>query len=212
MGTFSIFLMTLLFGVLQTTCPFCEFSAACSVLLGMLAWLGGCLPPQKTKEGAQASGAAFLATTMAAVVLFMSSDASIAGSNTAGSNTLSFGPSLLAAAASSKETLNAPPAISTTSTEREIKLATQLQKLDAKMYGAYWCSHCYDQKQTFGKEAFAKIPYLECSKDGVNSQYKVCKDRKLEGYPTWEINGKLYPGEQELEELEDVVKEIQSRN
>jgi uncharacterized membrane protein len=212
MGTFSIFLMTLLFGVLQTTCPFCEFSAACSVLLGMLAWLGGCLPPQKTKEGAQASGAAFLATTMAAVVLFMSSDASIAGSNTDGSNTLSFGPSLLAAAASSKETLDAPPAISTTSTEREIKLATQLQKLDAKMYGAYWCSHCYDQKQTFGKEAFAKIPYLECSKDGVNSQYKVCKDRKLEGYPTWEINGKLYPGEQELEELEDVVKEIQSRN
>jgi uncharacterized membrane protein len=214
MGTFSIFLMTLLFGVLQTTCPFCVFSAACSVLLGMLVWLGGCLPPQKTKEGAQASGAAFLATTMAAVILFMSSDASIAGSTTAGSNTLSFGTSLLAAAATttSSTELNAPPAITTTSTEREIKLATQLQKLDAKMYGAYWCSHCYDQKQVFGQEAFAKLTYLECSKDGVNSQSKVCKAREVPGYPTWEINGKLYPGEQELDELEDLVKEIQSGN
>jgi uncharacterized membrane protein len=212
MGTFSVFLMTLLFGVLQTTCPLCIFSAACSVMLGMMAWLSGCLPPQKTKEGAQASGAAFLATTMAAVVLFMSSDASMAGSTTAdGSiNTLSFSTSLLAA--SSTDKLNAPPAISTISTEREIKLATQLQTLDAKMYGAYWCSHCYDQKQTFGKEAFAKIPYLECSKDGVNSQSKVCKAREVPGYPTWEINGKLYPGEQELVELEDLVKEIQSGN
>jgi hypothetical protein len=202
--------MTLLFGVLQTTCPFCEFSAACSVLLGMLAWLGGCLPPQKTKEGAQASGAAFLATTTMALVLFVSSDPSMAGGTTAGSNTLSFSTNLLAA--SSTETLNAPPAISTTSTEREMKLATQLQKLDAKMYSAYWCSHCYDQKQAFGKEAFAKIVYLECSKDGVNSQNKLCKAREVPGYPTWEINGKLYPGEKELDELEDLVKEIQLGN
>lgn len=50
--------------------------------------------------------------------------------------------------------------------------------MDAKMYGAFWCSHCYDQKQAFGKEAYARINYIECAPDGVNSQTKLCKSRK----------------------------------
>ena len=32
------------------------------------------------------------------------------------------------------------------------------------MYGAFWCSHCEDQKETFG--AGADIPYVECFPDG----------------------------------------------
>ena len=90
-----------------------------------------------------------------------------------------------------------------------MKLATQLQTLDAKMYGAYWCSHCYDQKETLGKQAFSKIQYVECSADGKDSQTKLCKARKVPGYPTWEIAGELYPGEQDLEELEGVVKLVE---
>ena len=68
------------------------------------------------------------------------------------------------------------------------------------------CSHCYDQKEAFGKEAFSRIPYIECSKDGFNQQSGICKENNVPGYPTWQINGKLYPGEQALEELEDIVQ------
>ena len=57
-----------------------------------------------------------------------------------------------------------------------------------------------------GFEAMQKIPYIECSKEGLNSQNGLCKERDVPGYPTWEINGQLFPGEQELDELEDIVK------
>ena len=33
-------------------------------------------------------------------------------------------------------------------------------------YGAFWCSHCFDQKQAFGKDAMADFPYVECYPDG----------------------------------------------
>jgi hypothetical protein len=58
----------------------------------------------------------------------------------------------------------------------------------------------------FGKEAFARIPYIECSKDGFDEQNGLCKEKNVPGYPTWEINGKFYPGEQALEELEEIVQ------
>lgn len=75
------------------------------------------------------------------------------------------------------------------------------------MYGAYWCSHCYDQKQRFGKKAFSKIEYIECDKYGTSSRYQLCRDKRIAGYPTWEINGELYPGEIVIEELERLVDE-----
>ena len=28
------------------------------------------------------------------------------------------------------------------------------------MYGAFWCSHCYDQKQALGAESMRIIPYV----------------------------------------------------
>jgi len=75
------------------------------------------------------------------------------------------------------------------------------------MFGAYWCSHCYEQKQRLGKEAFANVQYMECSKEGLNSKVDMCKERKVPGYPTWEINGKLFPGDMYLDELEDIIKD-----
>ena len=81
-----------------------------------------------------------------------------------------------------------------------------LEKLDAKMYGAYWCSHCFNQKQEFGKEAFYEhITYLECDKEGTDSKYSVCRARDIPGYPTWEIGGRLYPGEKTIGEIEKIV-------
>ena len=45
-----------------------------------------------------------------------------------------------------------------------------------------------------------------CSSNrGVDNQVELCKAANIPGFPTWEIDGKLYPGEQTLEELEEIV-------
>jgi uncharacterized membrane protein len=99
-----------------------------------------------------------------------------------------------------------PPPILSSSSQRALDLGNDLQRLNARLYGAYWCSHCYDQKERLGQQAMSKILYVECSKEGRNSQTSLCKEKKVPGYPTWEINGQLYPGEQALEELEELVQ------
>lgn len=38
--------------------------------------------------------------------------------------------------------------------------------MGAKFYGAFWCSHCYDQKVQFGAQAAELLPYVECFPDG----------------------------------------------
>lgn len=96
------------------------------------------------------------------------------------------------------------PPVSTTSGDAEIQLAQHLATVDAKMYGAWWCPHCHDQKQLFGREAAATIPYVECAEEGQNSQTALCRSvQGLDRYPTWEINGELYVGTQSLDTLAD---------
>lgn len=218
MATFSVLLMSLLFGVLQTSCPYCVFSAACSIILAKLAWLGGCLPTtthaasaaieeaslEVRKAGAQAVTSSFLAATLTAIALFVSVDDSFAATSNL--------PFSANGGSPQQEQLYSPPSITTKSSPEALKLASQLESLNSKMYGAYWCSHCFDQKEALGKEAFAKISYVECSKDGINSQTKLCRANEVPGYPTWEINGELYPGEKDLEELEELLQTIQSKS
>lgn len=64
--------------------------------------------------------------------------------------------------------------------------ATCISESGAKFYGAFWCSHCQDQKKAFGAAA-GKLPYIECSTQD-NKQTTVCTDAKIEGYPTWEFS------------------------
>jgi uncharacterized membrane protein/glutaredoxin len=94
--------------------------------------------------------------------------------------------------------------ITTTSGPAEISLANHLNKINAKMYGAYWCPHCHDQKQLFGQQAFAKVPYVECDSNGPKAQPEVCKAEKIQGFPTWKIKGKSLSGTQSLTELAKV--------
>lgn len=82
----------------------------------------------------------------------------------------------------------------------EQALANHLSENDAKMYGAFWCPHCADQKAMFG-DAFQAIDYVECDPEGENPQPELCQDVGIEGYPTWEIDGQLYPGVRSLDEL-----------
>lgn len=64
-----------------------------------------------------------------------------------------------------------------------------------KMYGTEWCSHCKNQKKLFG-DAFNNVDYIDCDKYG-----NLCDDADIEGYPTWNVNGENYPGEQSFERL-----------
>ncbi|WP_013323347.1 vitamin K epoxide reductase family protein [Gloeothece verrucosa] len=94
--------------------------------------------------------------------------------------------------------------ITTTSKEAELALAKQLSASGAKMYGAFWCPHCYDQKQLFGKEAFELINYVECDPQGINPKQELCQKAGVTGFPSWEIKGKLYPGTQKLDKLAEL--------
>lgn len=102
--------------------------------------------------------------------------------------------------------------ITTTSSAAEIALAEHLSNSGIKMYGAFWCPHCYEQKELFGKEAFAKIKYIECAPQGVNPQPDLCKAAGIEGYPAWEINGKIESGVQTLQKLANLSNYTGSTN
>ena len=52
---------------------------------------------------------------------------------------------------------------------KAVELATRLREAGAKMYGAFWCSHCQEQKQAFGAEAQRDLPYVECFPQGFRS-------------------------------------------
>ena len=85
-------------------------------------------------------------------------------------------------------------------TSFEVMLAEHLQASGARMYGAFWCHHCENQKALFG-EAIDRVPYVECDPEGENSQAQLCQEKAIQGYPTWEINDEFYVGGRSLEEL-----------
>ncbi len=70
----------------------------------------------------------------------------------------------------------------------------------ARFYGAFWCPHCQEQKAEFGSSA-KYLPYIECSNPD-NSQTQICKDKKIESYPTWIFkDGSILSGKQTLQTL-----------
>lgn len=94
--------------------------------------------------------------------------------------------------------------ITTPSSPFALSLARYLHSIGAKMYGAFWCSHCLEQKEMFGREAAKQLDYVECFPDGYRTGTKMidaCLDAKIEGFPTWIINGQVLSGEVELSEL-----------
>ncbi len=72
------------------------------------------------------------------------------------------------------------------------------------MYSAYWCPHCHEQKELFGEEASKELLVVECAKDGINSKSELCDQKKIDSYPSWEINGEIKPGVRSLEELSEI--------
>lgn len=101
---------------------------------------------------------------------------------------------------------------SASSGSAQVQLAQHLADIDAQMFGAYWCSHCQNQKKMFGKEAFKKIDYVECDPKGENPRPQLCKEANIEGFPTWKIKGEFYSGERTLEDLAQLSGYQGSRN
>ena len=56
----------------------------------------------------------------------------------------------------------------------------------ATFYGAFWCSHCTDQKALFGKSE-KLLPYVECSTPDRRGQLAACQTENITTYPTWEF-------------------------
>ncbi|GMI57620.1 hypothetical protein ScalyP_jg10906 [Parmales sp. scaly parma] len=203
LGFFSFLLMSLLAFVIRDYCPFCIASALISFSLALTAWFSS-LGTNLTIKRRVAAGFSSVAVVCAfAFGIFINGENVLLDSAVASPNP----SSVLIKSESekkSREELEPPPVTNKSSKQAE-KIGDQLTKLNSRMFGAYWCSHCFEQKQTLGKQAMAKIPYLECAKDGKDSEWRVCKDLKLPGYPCWEINGNIYPGEQSLDELQEII-------
>lgn len=83
--------------------------------------------------------------------------------------------------------------------------ASCLKDSKAVFYGAFWCSHCQNQKALFGSSA-KLLPYVECSTLDGKSQLPICTEAKVTGYPTWEFaNGSRESGEVSLERLSEIT-------
>ncbi len=78
-----------------------------------------------------------------------------------------------------------------------------LSENNVKMYGSCECSHCENQKRMFG-DNFKYIDYVECKEGCSGANVNLCNNKNIPGYPTWEINEELYPGEQNLEKLSEL--------
>ncbi|MFC1702893.1 vitamin K epoxide reductase family protein [Patescibacteria group bacterium] len=63
-------------------------------------------------------------------------------------------------------------------------VARCLDEKGVKMYGAYWCHNCANQKKWFG-DAFELIEEIECDPRGENAQAALCVEKEIEGTPTW---------------------------
>ena len=91
--------------------------------------------------------------------------------------------------------------VTTVSTKESIELAKYLNNYGVVKYSAYWCPNCLNQSELFGKQAYRELNVVECARDGINSQTQLCIDKKIKGFPTWEINGRLILGVLSLKEL-----------
>jgi uncharacterized membrane protein/glutaredoxin len=176
MVVFSLLLMGLLIVKIKAFCFFCVLSAVLSLSLFALSLAGG--------DWEDRGQLVFRGVIVALVVGLVG---------------LGWAASVDRPAALT--TKGTPPAVVSASTPATLALAEHLKARGAVMYSAYWCPHCHEQKELFGKEATAKLTVIECAPDGVNSQRALCEQKKIEGFPTWEINGRLDSGVKPLAKL-----------
>jgi uncharacterized membrane protein len=176
MAVFSLVLMGVMVLKIKAFCFFCVLSALMSVALFVLSLVGGEWPDR---------GQLVFRVVLIALVV------GLAG----------LGWAAAVDRPDARPAAGVPPAVTATSTPNALALARHLKASGAVMYSAWWCPHCHEQKQLFGKEATAVLTIVECAPDGRNSQKELCEAKALEGFPSWEINGKVDSGVKSLEQL-----------
>lgn len=186
MMVFSGYLMYLLAFVIKAVCIYCVASALLSTSLFVLALIG--------REW-EDIGQLFFTGIVVGMLVFVGTLGVYANVNNP-----------------SATTEVGDYAITTSSGAAEIALVQHLKQTGAKMYGAFTCPHCQNQKQLFGKEAASQLNYIECHPEGKNARPDLCQAANIQGFPTWEINGKFYQSEKTLQELADLSGYKGSRN
>ena len=179
MAVFSVVLLGLMVFKIQAFCFFCVLSAALSVLLLILAVIGGGWddPSQLIFRSILLALAVLLGSLIWASVLDPDRpEAAVTGPGV-------------------------PPLVIAESTPAKVALAEHLTATGVVMYSAFWCDHCRQQKEAFGRKAAKELTIVECAEAGQNSQRSLCESKGIEGYPTWEINGKLDSGVKDLKTL-----------
>ena len=178
MAVFSLVLMGLLVFEIKAFCTFCVVSAALSLALFLLSLVGGGWidRSQLIFRGVMT----VLLVGLLGLGWAASADQPVAQSG------------------------RAAPAVISASSPAKIALAEHLSSVGARVFTAYWCPHCHDQKEAFGKEAAAKLQVIECAEDGANSQAQLCKQQGVQGYPSWQIKGVLDSGVKPLNTLADL--------
>lgn len=192
MTAFSGYLMYILGSELQTFCPYCIGSAFFSLCLLSLTLLGN--------DWEDVGQVLFTGIVVGMVTLV----GTLGVYSNVDNSTVSAEDSRVIPVVQTSPTPPKGWEITTNSGPAEMALAEHLNEIGAKKYGAYWCPHCYEQKQLFGKTAFDKINYIECDPRGVNPQPEACQAAEIKSYPTWEINGQFYRGTLPLERLAEI--------
>jgi hypothetical protein len=78
-----------------------------------------------------------------------------------------------------------------------------LASKQVKMYGAYWCPHCAEQKEEFGG-SFRYVNYVECAIKDSREMAPACRAAGVQHYPTWQFGtSPLVEGKFPLQELSD---------
>ncbi len=192
MAVFSGYLMYISFFKLNEACIYCLSSAVCSLSLFILAIVG--------REWEELSQVFFTGIVVAMITLV----------GTLGLYANASGPKVNADGTIPIPEVTSQPVpplgwpLTTTSGPSEIELAKHLTSSGAKMYGAFWCPHCFEQKQLLGSDAVKEITYIECDPSGKNPQSQACVDAKIQSFPTWEFNGKFEPGVKLPAELAEI--------
>ena len=182
MAVFSGVLLGVMLLKIQAFCFFCVLSAALSLTLFVMSIVGGGWDDfgQLLFRGVLLALAVLLGGLIwASVVDPNRPDAVASGSGVA-------------------------PVVTTESTSASIALAEHLTSSGAVMYSAYWCPHCHEQKELFGKQASDQLNVVECAPDGENNQADLCRSKGLEGFPSWEINGSIDSGVKGLDTLAEL--------
>lgn len=204
----SLWLMILLHGIMKQDCDWCHVSALLSFTVAGL--VTASIPATIRMKCARRA-------------------ATFAAASALGLGVMQLGPGLLKekTQAQAFDLPYSEAVVHEESSERAQILASRLRDAGAKMYGAFWCGHCYEQKESFGKQAVEVLPYVECYPDGFRRGFgnaenesgkkdtppaKACVDAQIDGFPTWVVGSERLEGEQTFDQLEKALDKAEKRS